>query len=70
MPWTHHRLRRQVSAYVDGELELPASAVVERHIAQCWGCSSTVEQFGLIKVSLLHLSRDRPEAVGAAHLRP
>jgi anti-sigma factor RsiW len=67
--WTHRRYRRQVSAFVDGELDPPATAAMERHVRDCWGCSGAVEQIRLIKLSLARLSGRRPEPISAARLR-
>ncbi len=67
--WTHYRFRRQVSAFVDGELDPAAMAVMERHVRDCWGCSGAVEQIRLIKLSLARLRVRRPEPISAARLR-
>jgi anti-sigma factor RsiW len=67
--WTHRRLRRKVSAFVDGELDLVTATAIERHVGRCWGCSSAVEQFRLIKASLQHIGHGQPDALGAARLR-
>ena len=67
--WTHRRYRRQVSAYVDGELDPSAMAAMERHVGDCWGCSGAVEQIRLIKVSLARFRERRPEPLAAARLR-
>ena len=68
-PWDHHRHRRQVSAYLDGELDAATAAAVGHHLRRCWGCNSTLEDLRLIKVSLSHLAGRRPEALGAVRLR-
>lgn len=68
-PWTHRRLRQRVSAFVDGELDGAASAEVERHLGRCWGCSGAAEQLRMIKASLAHLRRARPESLATARLR-
>jgi anti-sigma factor RsiW len=67
--WNHRRYRRQVSAFVDGELDPPAMAAMERHVRVCWGCSGAVEQIRLIKLSLTRLRDRRPEPLAAARLR-
>jgi anti-sigma factor RsiW len=67
--WAHHRNRRLVSAYLDGELDAPTAAVVGRHVARCWACNSALEELRLIKASLRQLAGRRPEALGAVRLR-
>jgi anti-sigma factor RsiW len=67
--WTHRRYRRQVSAYVDGELDPSDLAEMARHVHGCWGCNEAVEQIRLIKHSLVRLRDRRPAPLAAARLR-
>jgi anti-sigma factor RsiW len=36
---------RVVSAYVDGELDEPERARIERHLQRCEGCKAAIDQF-------------------------
>jgi anti-sigma factor RsiW len=56
----HRRMRKLVTAYVDGELDPTVVLRVEAHLQRCWGCSSDAEQLRLIKASLGHLRIRRP----------
>jgi hypothetical protein len=40
----HSRLRDQLSAYIDGELDASAAKRLERHMAECGRCSQELEQ--------------------------
>ena len=55
---THGRLRDQLSAYVDGEVEGAAAQRLEKHLAGCDGCRLELEQLRAT-VAALH---DLPEA--------
>ena len=54
---THARLRDQLSAYVDGEVEGAAAQRLEKHLAGCDGCRLALEQLRAT-VAALH---DLPE---------
>ena len=54
---THARLRNQLSAYVDGEVEGAAAQRLEKHLAGCDGCRLALEQLRAT-VAALH---DLPE---------
>lgn len=67
-PLTHRRLRRQVTALIDGQLPPGAAARVRRHLELCPDCNRDAELICLIKRSL----RRRPERaidLGATRLR-
>ncbi|MGH9177706.1 MAG: zf-HC2 domain-containing protein [Acidimicrobiales bacterium] len=65
----HRRLQRAVSAFVDGELDADAAAVVAAHLRECWECSGEADLARLMKASLRQL-RDRDEdALAAMRLR-
>lgn len=51
-PLRHHRMRRMVGAYLDGELGGDARAEVARHLSVCWECSTVAETIRLIRRSL------------------
>ncbi len=40
----HRRLRDQLSAYIDGELDASAAERLERHLAECGRCRQEMEQ--------------------------
>lgn len=65
----HRRMRRQVEAWVDGELSGAAAAVVRRHLDECWGCSEDAELLRLMKVALGRLSGREPAGLAAMRLR-
>lgn len=54
----HSRLRDQLSAYIDGELEAPAVERLERHLADCGRCRAQLEQLRATIGAL----RELPEA--------
>jgi len=53
----HGRIRDQLSAYIDGELEAAAAGRLEAHLAGCEGCRLELEQLRATAASL----RDLPE---------
>ena len=67
--WAHRRTKRLLSAYVDGELDRPASATVAAHLRDCWGCSGDVEITRMVKRSLRNLGDRERDALGALRLR-
>jgi anti-sigma factor RsiW len=67
--WSHRKMRKLVTAYVDGEIDPAGAAQVAAHLQQCWSCNSDVEQLCLIKASLRNLRARRPAAVAVARLR-
>jgi anti-sigma factor RsiW len=62
-------MRRAVSAFVDGELDDAAAAVVEAHLRDCFDCSGDAELARLVKVSLRNLADRERDAVTAVRLR-
>jgi anti-sigma factor RsiW len=65
----HRRMRRTVSAFVDGQLDAIEAAVVAAHVRACWECSGDVEVVRLIKRSLRNLAGRERDALAAARLR-
>lgn len=66
----HHRwMRRQVAAWVDGELAGRAAAEVRRHLDVCWGCSGDAELLRLLKGALGALGEREPAGLAAMRLR-
>lgn len=66
----HGRLRREVEAYVDGELGGPARiAAVERHLDDCLDCRRDLHVLRLMKCSLRRLAGNRPTDLTTARLR-
>ncbi|MFP3899725.1 MAG: zf-HC2 domain-containing protein [Acidimicrobiia bacterium] len=67
---SHRRMRRNIAAYVDGELSDRALVTrVEEHLRECWMCSCDAETWRLIRCSLRRLAQRRPVDLGAARLR-
>lgn len=67
---SHRRMRRYVTAYVDGELSDGALvARVEAHLGDCWMCSCDAETWRLIRCSLRRLARRRPVDLDAVRVR-
>jgi predicted anti-sigma-YlaC factor YlaD len=64
----HHRLRRAVDAYLDGELPPDVHAAVAHHLSMCWRCSIAAETLRLLKRALSQQS-DRTSSVGGRRLR-
>jgi anti-sigma factor RsiW len=67
--WAHRRMKRAVSAYVDGELKAGGSAIVADHLRECSDCSGEAELTRMLKRSLRNLAdRDR-DALATLRLR-
>jgi predicted anti-sigma-YlaC factor YlaD len=48
-------MRRQIDAYLDGELDgVPARTIAE-HLQDCWDCNDTANDLRLIRASLARL---------------
>jgi anti-sigma factor RsiW len=62
-------MRRDLDAYVDGELSRLRVAAVEAHLEDCWGCSGEADTLRLIKRSLRTLAARRPSDLALARLR-
>jgi len=56
-PVKHRKLRRMVSAYVDGEIESAQAQQVSEHLAQCWECRAAAQLLRVMKESLRRLGR-------------
>lgn len=69
LPAGHRRMRRDLDAYVDGELPRVRVAVVEAHLNTCWGCSGQADTLRLMKRSLRRLAARRPSDLALARLR-
>ncbi len=68
-PLSHRRLRRAVSAFVDGELDGKTAAAVAAHLRLCWGCSGDTELARMMKCSLRRCADREPELLAAVRLR-
>ncbi len=56
----HNRLRDQLSAYIDGELDASAAERLERHMAECGRCSQEMEQLRATVAALQGLPAVQP----------
>ncbi|HYZ99277.1 MAG TPA: zf-HC2 domain-containing protein [Acidimicrobiales bacterium] len=65
----HRRMRRDVDAYLDGELRPARVAAVEAHLDECWGCNGYADTVRLMKRSLRRLAERRPTDLTVARLR-
>ncbi|UGY94760.1 anti-sigma factor family protein [Streptomyces gobiensis] len=65
----HLRLRRDVEAYVDGELTGAHRTQVATHLGRCWSCSGRAETLRLIKTSLRHGLQHAPASLASVRLR-
>ena len=65
----HRRLRRDVEAYLDGELCPDDRARVAGHLRVCWECSVAAETLRLLKLALRRRRSREPGTVGARRLR-
>jgi anti-sigma factor RsiW len=65
----HRRMRRDVEAYLDGELAPEARARVARHLSTCWECSIAAETLRLLKRALSHRRDRTPASVAERRLR-
>lgn len=54
---THRKLRRLVSAYVDGETRGAQEREVSEHLNECWECRGAAQLLRLMKQSLRRLGR-------------
>jgi anti-sigma factor RsiW len=64
----HLRLRTQVQAYVDGELDAPAARQVRIHLRECWWCSGDAQTHRLVRAALRR-RRDHVTSLPLARLR-
>ncbi len=56
----HRRLRDQLSAYIDGELDPSAAERLERHLAECGRCRQEMEQLRTTVAALQELPAVEP----------
>jgi len=66
-------LGEQLSAYIDGELDVRQAEKVARHLAACPQCSATLEELRGAKMMLASLPREAPRrsfVLGQEHARP
>lgn len=66
---THRRMRRVVSALVDGELDATTAAAVRAHLRDCFDCSGDAELARMVKASLRNRADRERDAVTVARLR-
>jgi anti-sigma factor RsiW len=67
--WTHRRIRRDVSAYLDGEVGAATASAVRANLRQCWACSGDAELTRMIKHSLHNLASRHDDVVALMRLR-
>lgn len=65
----HRRMQRAVTAFVDGELDAAAAALVEAHLQDCFDCSGDAELSRMVKVSLHNLADRQRDVLTAVRLR-
>ncbi|MGH9245183.1 MAG: zf-HC2 domain-containing protein [Acidimicrobiales bacterium] len=65
----HRRMKRAVSAYVDGELDDAAAAAVAVHLRECWDCSGDADLTRMVKRSLGNLGDRLPDTLAAIRLQ-
>ncbi len=56
----HRRLRDQLSAYIDGELDASAADRLEHHVAECGGCRQEMAQLRATVAALQELPAVEP----------
>ena len=67
---TQRRIRREVEAYVDGELGRPDRIIaVEAHLDDCPDCRQDLDVLQRMKCSLRRLACNRPTDLAAERLR-
>ncbi|MGH2686464.1 MAG: hypothetical protein ACRDJP_13455 [Actinomycetota bacterium] len=66
---SHRRRRRQVMAYVDGEVDANVGHDAAEHIRECWDCSGEADLLRLVKHALNRLGSSRPDDLTAARLK-
>lgn len=66
----HRRIRRDVEAYLDGELTgLDRVTDIEAHLDECADCRNELDVLDRLKCSLRRLALGRPTDLTAARLR-
>lgn len=67
---THRRIRRDVEAYLDGELASPdRTSQIEAHLDECPDCRDDVDVLQRMRCSLRRLAANRPTDLAAARVR-
>jgi anti-sigma factor RsiW len=66
---SHHRLRRVIGRYADGELDAPTAQALVIHLLQCDSCSRELAMARAIKGSLRRLADAEPPTLAAARLQ-
>lgn len=66
---SHRRRRRQVMAYVDGEVDVTDAHDAAEHLRECWDCSGEAELLRVTKHALNRLGRSRPDDLTATRLK-
>jgi anti-sigma factor RsiW len=69
LSFVHHRYRRAVDPYADGELDRRAAQALADHLRECEGCSHDLTVVMAIKGSLRHLTGREPPTLAATRLR-
>ncbi len=65
----HRRLRQQIDAYLDGELDGARARTIAAHLQDCWDCNDAAHDLRLIRASLARLRRDGPASLTLARLK-
>ena len=65
----HRRSRRDLHAYLDGELDPDRAYAVARHLDDCWPCSGEAEVVRRIKHALARSGDRRPTELAVARLQ-
>lgn len=65
----HRRLRRDLDAYVDGELSPDDRSRVAEHLRVCWECSVAAETLRLLKAALRGRRHREATAIAVRRLR-
>jgi anti-sigma factor RsiW len=63
---THRRIRRKVSAYIDGEVGAAEVSEISRHFSECADCRGAAQLVCLMKESLRRLGIRRSAAAGSS----
>lgn len=57
----HNRIKKQLSAYLDGELSSRQRKQVEKHLSKCEECSVLLEELREVSESVASLRQEAPE---------
>lgn len=64
----HLRVRRDIEAFLDGELDSARARRVRDHVSECWPCSGHLELMGLVRVALRRSHREEPSSLALRRL--